>query len=1062
MKKVIYQTLVLSLILSTHVIAQQRDLWTTFTTADGLADNNVRAIYESRDGALWFGTGGGVSRYDVTWKTFTTADGLADNHVTAIYASRDGALWFGTYGGGVSRYDVTWKTFTTADGLTDNHVSAIHESRDGALWFGTYGGGVSRYQEGVWRTFTTADGLADNDVRVIHESRDGALWFGTYGGGVSRYQEGIWKTFTWADGLTANDVLAIHESRDGALWFGTYGGGVSRYQEGIWKTFTTANGLASNFVNTILESRDGALWFGTGRGVSRYHESIWKTFTTADGLAHDWVTAIHESRDGAWWFGTSEGVSRYHEGIWKTFTTADGLADDRVNAIHESRDGALWFGSAFGGVSRYQEGIWKTFTTVDGLADNNVSAILESRDGALWFGTSAGVSRYQEGIWKTFTTVDGLADNNVSAILESRDGALWFGTGEGVSRYQEGIWKTFTTADGLADNHVTAIHESRDRALWFGTYSYSGGVSRYQEGIWKTFTMADGLASNYVNAIHESPDGALWFGTDDGGVSRYQEGIWKTFTTANGLATNYVGAIHESRDGALWFGTGGGVSRYHEGIWKTFTTADGLASNYVSAIHESRDRALWFGTYGGGVSLLKPDKSPPFTFITKKPKKLIETSTTFFTFIGRDSDTPQEQFSYSWAIVKSPLIPDSSDWQPFEKATSAEIRSLENGIHIFYVRARDEWLNIDPTPPTWIFTVDITQPTVAINSPSADQVVASKTAIIGSAFDSSPIRDFKNYQFSYAYGSEREKIKEADWKAERFLITQPTKEIRNDTLAIWDTAGLPNGFYWLRLSAWDTLRHESHDFVRVTVVRASQTVAARQGSHFSIDHGKLEIYIPPGDLSNDAQLNVRDCPMQDFIPKNDDQQVTFARLCFKIEIAPNPPELIRPATLTLFYPDSLAANRNEKKLAFYQSADGKSGWQRLGGSVDVANNKITTTFKQVGVFALYEDLSAGNKAGVFNIASQPRMFSPQGGGFDTRTAISFELGQETEVTIKIYNTAGRLVRTLQENQIMSYGSNVVYWEGKDRTGSFCVTGLYLVTIQSENKTATKTVMVLNQ
>jgi len=553
----------------------------------------------------------------------------------------------------------------------------------------------------------------------------------------------------------------------------------------------------------------------------------------------------------------------------------------------------------------------------------------------------------------------------------------------------------------------------------------------------------------------------IWFGTS-GGLNRYQNGNWTTLTTANGLADNFVGEIIESHDGALWFGTpGGGVSRYQDKIWNTFTNMDGLALIPVYAILESGDGALWFGA-NAGVSRVNPDRTPPFTFIIAGPKNLIGTSTTLFEFSGRDYRAAQDQLLYSYVIVDTSRVPDERDWELFSTRTSVLTPLSQNGTYRFYVRARDAWGNIDPTPATWTFTVDITQPTVAINSPSPDQVVAGKTAIIGSAFDSSPIRDFKNYQLSYAYETEREKIKESDWKTERFLKTQSTKEIRNDTLAIWDTAGLPNGSYWLRLSAWDTLRHESHDFVRVTVVRASQTVAARQGSHFSIDNGKLEIYIPPGDLSNDAQLFVRECPAQDFIPKNDDQQVTFARLCFKIEIAPGNPELARPATLALFYPDSLLTGKNEKKLAFYHSADGKSDWQRLGGSVDIANNKITTTFKQAGVFALYEDLSAGSQAGLFNIASQPRIFSPRGGGFDTKTAISFALGQEAEVTIKIYNTAGRLVRTLQENQIMSYGSNVVYWEGKDRTGSFCVTGLYLVTIQSENKTATKTVMVLNQ
>ena len=55
---------------------------------------------------MWFGTLGGVSRYDgVNWQTFTQEDGLADDLVNSVYQSSDGAMWFGTNPGGVSRYD---------------------------------------------------------------------------------------------------------------------------------------------------------------------------------------------------------------------------------------------------------------------------------------------------------------------------------------------------------------------------------------------------------------------------------------------------------------------------------------------------------------------------------------------------------------------------------------------------------------------------------------------------------------------------------------------------------------------------------------------------------------------------------------------------------------------------------------------------------------------------------------------------------------------------------------------------------------------------------------------
>jgi transcriptional regulator with PAS, ATPase and Fis domain len=73
--------------------------------ADGLAcSNSVSHIAQDRGGALWFGTVGGLSRYDgQRFVTYTTEDGLADNKVNAIYEDREGNLWFGT-GRGVTRY----------------------------------------------------------------------------------------------------------------------------------------------------------------------------------------------------------------------------------------------------------------------------------------------------------------------------------------------------------------------------------------------------------------------------------------------------------------------------------------------------------------------------------------------------------------------------------------------------------------------------------------------------------------------------------------------------------------------------------------------------------------------------------------------------------------------------------------------------------------------------------------------------------------------------------------------------------------------------------------------
>ena len=112
--------------------------WRTFDATDGLVDVSVASIFQDREGYLWFGTQGGLSRYDgQTWTSFTTRDGLAHDWVISICQDREGYLWFGTWGGGVSRYDGReFKTFTTQEGLAGNNVSSILQDREGYRWFG--------------------------------------------------------------------------------------------------------------------------------------------------------------------------------------------------------------------------------------------------------------------------------------------------------------------------------------------------------------------------------------------------------------------------------------------------------------------------------------------------------------------------------------------------------------------------------------------------------------------------------------------------------------------------------------------------------------------------------------------------------------------------------------------------------------------------------------------------------------------------------------------------------------------------------------------------------------
>ena len=63
-------------------------------TEDGLPQNTVNALLQTRDGFLWVGTSGGLARFDGTrFRKFGLQDGLRAVGISALVEDKAGALW---------------------------------------------------------------------------------------------------------------------------------------------------------------------------------------------------------------------------------------------------------------------------------------------------------------------------------------------------------------------------------------------------------------------------------------------------------------------------------------------------------------------------------------------------------------------------------------------------------------------------------------------------------------------------------------------------------------------------------------------------------------------------------------------------------------------------------------------------------------------------------------------------------------------------------------------------------------------------------------------------------
>src|SRR5215472_16265641 len=127
------------LLTSASISAQYRiDSW---NADNGLPQNPVNAVLQTRDGFIWLATFAGLVRYDgADFQIFNTVTtkGIKSSRFISLFEDDDGNIWAPTEGQGLTLYrykDRTFTTFTTDNGLLDNSILAIFYDGQSNLLF---------------------------------------------------------------------------------------------------------------------------------------------------------------------------------------------------------------------------------------------------------------------------------------------------------------------------------------------------------------------------------------------------------------------------------------------------------------------------------------------------------------------------------------------------------------------------------------------------------------------------------------------------------------------------------------------------------------------------------------------------------------------------------------------------------------------------------------------------------------------------------------------------------------------------------------------------------------
>ena len=113
---------------------------------------------------IWLFTATAAAQY--RFDSWTTDNGLPQNSVRSIIQTRDGYLWLTTFDGLVRFDGVSFKVFDKSNtkGLSTNRFTSLYEDKDGTLWVGTGDGGLTLYRNGAFTSYTTAEGMPNGQV----------------------------------------------------------------------------------------------------------------------------------------------------------------------------------------------------------------------------------------------------------------------------------------------------------------------------------------------------------------------------------------------------------------------------------------------------------------------------------------------------------------------------------------------------------------------------------------------------------------------------------------------------------------------------------------------------------------------------------------------------------------------------------------------------------------------------------------------------------------------------------------------------------------------------------
>lgn len=634
------------------------------TVNNGLSSNIIYDITQDTMGCMWFGSIGGLNRYDgyqVTrfYQNENDTGSIPNNFVTSLFTGSTGRVWIGTTNG-LANYNYELGNFKSYfpdsnKNILANHITDIKSDNHGQCYFSTKAGNLYKYlPKNDSLVAVSLENTSKDEIGAFCFDNDNNLWVGFMNTIVQYTQAGYQRYNIKPGGVDFNVPLdmVIYNNK---LWIASYPEGIMCFDMKN-KQFieNTLCGSENTMVFDLFVENDTYLWVLKISGISIYNQqeeniqNLSPDKFNTESIPEAGLFSIYKDIHHNYWLGTnSDGVSVALRN--KNFITLKSIPGDNqtlfsnnIQSVYQDNTGSIWVGYTTG-IDRFNESFSNKQYYTSGQNINFSNGInwdiIEYKGNILIGNVEKGVQRFSFDK-NRFTDIifpDKPAIDNKEArnFAIDTNNMLWVVLhGQGVlqtnlkSRYR--LYNKNNA--GLSDNWINKIACDSRNNIWTGS---SSGLSVLFNGdsIFQTFTYKKGdhtsLPNNTINVIYPDSRGNLWIGTSNGiGLYNYNTNNFQRYNSSNGLPVRYIRSMEEDGNGNLWIGTTNGLLKLNtkdfnnsvqslEGRITIYDISDGLQSNeFNNASFRTTDGRLLFGGVNG-ITYFFPEDIKPNQIIPK-------------------------------------------------------------------------------------------------------------------------------------------------------------------------------------------------------------------------------------------------------------------------------------------------------------------------------------------------------------------------------------------------------------------------------------------------------------